>query len=80
MPATLEEVRNVILQEFPDADPEDVVEEDHRIFGTIRSREFKPIKDSTERNRLVTTKVRDRLGLRGLNVGILFPRAPGEKH
>jgi acid stress-induced BolA-like protein IbaG/YrbA len=78
MPATLEEVKQVIQTEFPGSDVDDVKEENHRVLGTIVWNGFKG-KDSRERNRLVTEKVRNRLGLRGINVGILFPLAPGEK-
>ncbi len=78
MPATLEEVRKAIQQAFPDADVDSLQEQNHRVTGTIVSREFEG-KDAWERNRLVTERVRDRLGLRGVNVGFPFPVAPGEQ-
>ena len=55
-----------------------VTETNHRVVGTIIWEGFKD-KDVEERNRLVTEKVRNKLGLRGINVGILFPLAPGER-
>jgi acid stress-induced BolA-like protein IbaG/YrbA len=78
MPATVEEVRQLIRQSFGDADVSGIKEENHRVVGTIISSEFEGM-DSRERTRLVTERVRNRLGLRGINVGILFPLAPGEK-
>jgi len=78
MPATLEEVQKIIQDEFPGSDVASIREEDHRIKGNIVWQGFKG-QDSRQRNRLVTEKVRDKLGLRGLNVGFLFPLAPGEK-
>src|SRR5256885_1281125 len=78
MPATLEEVQAIIQQEFPGSDVRGLKEENHRVVGTIIWDGFKH-KDSEERNRLVTERVRNKLGLRGINVGILFPLAPGEE-
>ena len=77
MPATLDEVKNLISGEFVDADVTEITEVGSRIIGTIRSPEFEHM-TSTQRNQEVTKRVRDKLGLRGLNVGILFPRAPGK--
>ena len=77
MAATLEEVKQVIEYEFPGADVGGIQEENHRVIGSIVWKDFKGM-DSKERHRLVTEKVRNRLGLRGINVGILFPLAPGE--
>ena len=34
--------------------------------------------DNKDKNSLVTEKVRDKVGLKGMNVGVLFPLAPGE--
>lgn len=78
MPATLEEVQKIIQAEFPGSDVGGIREENHWVLGTIVWKGFKGI-DFSERSHLITAKVRDRLGLRGLNVGILFARAPGEK-
>lgn len=78
MPATLEEVQQIIQNEFPGSDVGGIREEHHRILGNIVWKGFKG-QDISERSRLITEKVRDRLGLRGLNVGVLFPLAPGEK-
>lgn len=77
MPATLDEVKQVIQEEFPGSDVGDVKEENHRVLGTIIWDQFQGM-NSGERNRLVTERVRDRFGLRGINISILFPRAPGE--
>ncbi len=77
MPATVEEVRKIIEAEFEGSNVSGITEDDHRIGGIIVWPGFKSL-DSIERNQLVTEKVRDRLGLRGLNVGLLFPRASEE--
>lgn len=78
-PAKLEEIKSLILKEFAEANVEDIQEQsDHRIVGSIIWPGFKKMDVST-RNRMVTEKVRNTLGLRGLNIGILFPLAPGEK-
>ncbi|MDQ2733125.1 MAG: hypothetical protein M3Y56_15845 [Armatimonadota bacterium] len=77
MPATLSEVQEIIREEFPNSIVDKITEENHRIGGIIEWPQFQDM-DGEERNRLVTEKVRGRLGLRGLNVGFLFPRAPGE--
>lgn len=74
MPATLDEVREIIQEEFPGADVSELGEKDYRVTGTIVWDGFQH-KDSWERNRMVTERVRDRLGMRGINIGILFPRA-----
>lgn len=77
MPATLEEVKQLIQEGFPNSESE-IVEEDHRIVGTIYSNEFKKL-DARERNRLVSTRVRNKLGSRGINIGFILPLAPGDK-
>lgn len=78
MPATVDEVKQVISEEFPESDVAGIIEEGHRIGGTFFWPKFKGM-DFSERNRLVTRRVRDRLGLHGINIGFLFPLAPGEK-
>ena len=78
MPATLEEVRNIIAESFPGANVDQVLETNHRIGGVIFWDDFRD-KDITERNRLVSERVRKKLGLRGTNVGILFPLASEEE-
>lgn len=79
MPADLKEVQEVIQEEFPGADVSDLGENNYRVTGTIVWDGFQN-KDSWERNRMVTERVRDRLGMRGINIGLLFPRAfRGEK-
>jgi hypothetical protein len=77
MPATLDEVKHIVEQAFEDPVESRLEEAGHRIMGTIVSREFAGM-DQGARNRLVTERGRDVLGLRGLNVGILVPLAPGE--
>jgi hypothetical protein len=78
MPATLEEVQRVIKEAFPASDVSAITEQNHRIGGIIVDEEFRKL-DSRQRMNLVTKRVRDRLGLRGINVGLLFALAPGEK-
>jgi len=77
MPASVSEVREVILSGFPGANVGGVKEENHRIIGVIQWEGFKNV-GIDERNRWVTERVRNKLGLKGLNVGILYPLAPGE--
>jgi hypothetical protein len=77
MPATLEEVREVAQEVFPGADVNGLMEQNHRVVGEIIWDGFKE-RDIEERNRLVTERIRNRLGLKGINVGVLFPLAPGE--
>lgn len=77
MPATVDEVKQLIQDGFPDS--ESFVEEnDHRIVGTIRWKGFKKM-DPRERNQIVTDRVRNKLGYRGLNIGFILPLAPGDK-
>ncbi len=78
MPATLSEVKKIVEDEFPNSDVSGINEENHRVLGTIVWTGFKG-KDDTERYRMITEKVRRKLGLKGLNVGVLFALAPGEK-
>jgi len=73
MPATLEEVKQLIQEGFPNSESE-IMEEDHRIVGTIYSNEFKKL-DARERNRLVTDRVRNKLGYEGFNIGFILPLA-----
>ncbi len=77
MAATLAEVKQVIEEAFPGADIDGVQEDRYRVIGPIIWEDFRDL-DYRERNRLVTERVRDRLGMRGINVGILLPLAPGE--
>jgi hypothetical protein len=76
--ATVEEVQKVIQEEFPGADVSDIHETNHRISGRFDWPPFKAI-DFSERFELVQTKIHRRFGLRGLNLGSLYPMAPGEK-
>jgi hypothetical protein len=77
MPATVQEVQQVIQEQFPNSDVSGIHEENGRVLGTIVWQDFKEM-DSRRRNRLVTERVRGHLGTRGVNVGVLFPLAPGE--
>jgi acid stress-induced BolA-like protein IbaG/YrbA len=78
MPATVDEVKQLIEQAFPGSNADDVKEQNHRIVGMIVWKDFKG-KDVIERNRLVTDLVRNKLGYKGLNIGHLVPLAPGDK-
>ena len=78
MQATLEEVKTLIEEGFPRSDVSQIAEDGHRITGVIYWEDFREMKMG-ERTQLVTKRVRDKLGLKGLNVGILFPLARGEK-
>jgi len=78
MPVTAEELKKAIKDEFPNANVEGIIEKNHRVTGTIFWKGFKN-KNSEERHRLLTERVLDKLGLKGINIGVLFPRAPGEE-
>jgi len=73
----LDEVRRVVTSEFPGADVGQIREENHRVTGSIVWSSFRGM-EYRERNRLITEKVRNKLGLKGINIGLLFPVAPGE--
>lgn len=73
MPATVEEVEQLIQEGFPGSEAE-VTEKNHRVVGTIFWDQFQG-KDPGERNRLVTRMVRDPLGYKGINIGFLLPLA-----
>jgi acid stress-induced BolA-like protein IbaG/YrbA len=60
MPATLEQVKQVIQEAFPGAEVDRIQETNHRIFGEIIWDQFQG-QDDVTRNRLVTQRVRDRL-------------------
>ena len=77
MPATLEEVRTLIQTSFPNSNIE-IWEKDQRVLGVITWDQFKGM-EPAERHRLIRERVRNKLGLSGMNVGVLFPLAPGEK-
>ncbi len=77
MPATVQEVQEIIREAFPDSDVSHLAEENHRVVGTVYWDGFQNM-PPRERNRLMTERVRDRLGLKGLNVGVLFPLVRGE--
>jgi hypothetical protein len=77
MPVTADEVRQVVQEAFPEADVHDIKEEDHRVSGIILWAGFEGMPDE-DRFALVRKRIRDRFGLRGRNLGILFALAPGE--
>lgn len=79
MPATVTEVRKLIEDAFgSDSALASVVQEKQgRIVGNIVWTGFEKM-DVSARNQLVTQRIRNPLGFRGLNVGILYPLAPGE--
>ena len=78
MPATLSEVKQLLQDAFPGSNVEGVKDEGHRIGGTIVWKGFRGM-DMRQRDRAISEKVRDKLKLRGLNVDLLIPIAPGEK-
>ncbi len=73
MPATVEEVKELIQREFPNSQVE-IGERNHRVTGTIVWGPFRD-KSAERRNRLVTERVRNKLGYRGTNLGFLLPLA-----
>lgn len=77
MQTTIAELKKIIAEEFPGATAMLRLESDNRIRGEGRSLEFKGKSDS-ERIRLISERVRQRLGQRGMNLGILYT-APGEQ-
>ena len=79
MPVTANDVRDIVSEAFTDAKID--VSEDpqsHLVTGIITWNGFGGL-DSRERHRLISERVRNKLGMRALNLGILFPLAPGEK-
>jgi hypothetical protein len=56
----------------------EIKEVNHRITGTIRWQGFRN-KNTRERHQLIRERVRNTLGMNGINVDILYPLAPGEK-
>lgn len=77
MPATLAEVKDIILQEFPGANVTGLKEENYRILGPMWWDGFADM-DIVKRNHLITERVRNKLGLTGMNIGVIFPLEPGE--
>jgi len=78
MPVTVEEVKKILRDEFPGSDVGGITEEDHEVVGAVVWKGFKG-KDLDERHRLMDERVLDKLGMRGINVGLVFLLAPGEK-
>lgn len=76
MPATVTDLEDVIRRQFPGAEVE-VTERSHRLSATIRWTRFKRM-SMDNGFRLVKERVRDEMGFRGLNVGTIYPLAPGE--
>lgn len=78
MPATVDEVKKMMQDEFPNSDVSDIREgEYHRVTGTIRWYGFKG-KELDERYNLLL-RARNKLEDRGIKVGFLLPLAPGEQ-
>lgn len=77
MPIQVQELQQLIEQQFPGARI-DIKETEGRINGPIFWSEFRGL-DLFARNRLITERILDQLGLKGLNIGNLVPLAPGEK-
>ena len=77
MPATPAQVSALIKTKFPGAEPH-IQTTMGRINGTIVWRGFARMSVS-DRNKLVSERIRDALGLNGLNIGILFPLASEEE-
>lgn len=77
MLVTRNELQALIDKSFRGADTSGLQEESHRIYGFIRSEEFGGLDDDQRRD-LLRTKIREVLGLRGINVGWLIALAPGE--
>ena len=78
MPITVDEIKKILREKFPGSDVGGITEKDHQVIGTIIWKGFKG-KDTDERHRLIDERVLDKLGMKGINIGVLFPRAPGEK-
>lgn len=78
MAVTEEEVRQVIKEAFKEANVDQVIQQGQRVYGIIVAPEFEG-HDVTERNALVTERVRNVLGRRAHNLGFLLPMAPGEQ-
>jgi hypothetical protein len=78
MPVTVEEVKKILRHEFPGSDVGGITEKDHEVVGTIIWKGFKG-KDPEARGQLLLDRVLDKLGMRGINIGFLYPLAPGEK-
>lgn len=77
MPTTAKEVEEIVKEAFENAETEVQEDEHHRVWGYIFWSGFKG-KDSEERYRLVSERVRRRLGYQGHNVGVLIPVVRGE--
>ncbi len=77
MPATLAEVKDILLKEFPGVDVTAVKEDNYRILGPIWWNGFENM-DVLERNHLITERIRKKLGYKAMNVGVIFPLVPGE--
>jgi hypothetical protein len=78
--ATVEEVKECLLEACPGADVSGVSESDqvHRITGEVRWAGFEGMLVQ-DRWGHIARNVRDRLGARGLNIGVLYLLTPTEK-
>lgn len=77
MPATVEDVKQLIQEKFPNSDVSGLDWRDQRVTGIIRWQGFKGMKADDRYNRVVSA-IHDKFGSRSLSVGILLPLAPGE--
>ena len=75
--ANLNQVQNIIQHADPLADVAGVEERGGRIFGVVVSPSFAPM-TAEQRSAWMREVVRNELGSRGVNVGILIAVAPGE--
>jgi len=73
MSVSINEVKELIEQGFSNAVAE-IGEENHRVTGSIIWPDFRG-KSAEDRNKLVTERVRNKLGHRGTNIGLLLPLA-----
>jgi hypothetical protein len=77
MPVTVNELDILIKDAFPGATVT-LEEADHRITGKVRWDGFKGV-ELEDRSQMMRKRVRDVLGLNGMNVGVIFTLAPRER-
>lgn len=74
---TLDEVKELIIKNFKDADVSEILQEGNRVYGFIRSIEFLDL-DPDDRNELVQERIPNKLGREAWNLGWLLPMTPDE--
>lgn len=81
MPIMLEELRHLIEMAFPNADTTRIYQDQTTLYiqGQVTWEGFRGM-DCTDRHALASRRVRDGIGLRGLNVGLIACRCKGERH